>query len=357
MFKVSPEEFHSIWAFIRNVEKEEFVDPSMLVIDRMGDLYEVNTEDSFIVFLKVASVNLYFLRCFSDGTPIMNGLPIVSRKIYTFAQGNSVMIPPLPPIYFGYVESRFSSDTGVHRITFVADGLTYLFPDGSPAITNVSFSASERQLIGIMGASGTGKTTLLNLLSGLSKPFSGDVRINGKSIFTAGKSLDGVIGFVSQDDLLVEDLTVSQNLTYAASLCFAGKSREELMSIVDRMLYTLGLYEKRDLQVGSPLKKVISGGQRKRLNIALELIREPSILFLDEPTTGLSSLDSENVMDLLHELTRKGKLVITVVHQPSSTIFKGFEKVIILDSGGQMVFIGNPIDAIVHFKTLDAHIN
>jgi ABC-type multidrug transport system ATPase subunit/ABC-type multidrug transport system permease subunit len=357
VFKVSPTEFHSIWAFIRDVEKEAFDDPAMIVIDGMGNLDEVDTEDSFIVFLKVASVNLYFLRCFCDSTPLMNGLPIVSHKIYTFAQGSSVMIPPFSPIYYGDVVSRFSTDTDVQRITFVADGLTYLFPDGSPAISNISFSASEGQLIGIMGASGTGKTTLLNLLSGLTKPYSGDVRINGKSIFTAGKSLDGVIGFVSQDDLLVEDLTVSQNLTYAASLCFAGKSRDELMSVVDRMLHTLGLYEKRDLRVGSPLKKVISGGQRKRLNIALELIREPSILFLDEPTTGLSSLDSENVMDLIHELTRKGKLVVSVVHQPSSSIFKGFEKVIILDSDGQMVFMGNPIDAIVHFKTLDAHIN
>ncbi|HUW93820.1 MAG TPA: ATP-binding cassette domain-containing protein, partial [Bacteroidales bacterium] len=357
VFKVSPGEFHSIWAFIRDVEKEEFDDPSMLVIDRMGNLDEVNTEDSFIVFLKVASVNLYFLRCFCDGTPLMNGLPIVSRKIYTFAQGSSVMIPPFPPIYYGDIVSRFSSDTGVHRITFVADGLTYLFPDGSPAITNVSFSASERQLIGIMGASGTGKTTLLNLLSGLASPNSGDVRVNGISIFSAGKSLDGVIGFVPQDDLLVEELTVSENLSYAASLCFAGKTKPELKAIVNQMLHTLGLYEKRDFRVGSPLNKIISGGQRKRLNIALELIREPSILFLDEPTSGLSSRDSENVMDLIHDLTLKGKLVITVIHQPSSEIFKGFDKVLILDSEGQMVYFGNPIEAIIHFKTLDAQIN
>ena len=105
------------------------------------------------------------------------------------------------------------------------------------------------------------------------------------------------------------------------------------------------------------LNKVISGGQRKRLNIALELIREPSVLFLDEPTSGLSSRDSENVMDLLHELTLRGKLVLTVVHQPSSEIFKGFDKVLVLDLEGHLVFYGNPIESIVHFKTLDAQIN
>ena len=105
------------------------------------------------------------------------------------------------------------------------------------------------------------------------------------------------------------------------------------------------------------MNKVISGGQRKRLNIALELIREPSVLLLDEPTSGLSSRDSENVMDLLRELTLKGKLVITVIHQPSSEVFKMFDKVLILDNGGFLTYFGNPIESIIHFKKLDAQIN
>ena len=357
VFGVSPGEFNSIWAFIREEEKDKFNDPSMVVIDTMDNTLKDLSGSSFIVFLKVASVNLYFLRCFSNGTTFLNGMPVVGRKIYTFAQGSSVLKPPSTTIYYSDVISRFSSDAHNHRLTFIADRLTYFFPDGSPAVTDISFSAREGNLIGIMGASGTGKTTLLNLLSGLLRPGSGDVRVNGKSIFSAGKALDGVIGFIPQDDLLVEDLTVSENLNYAASLCFGDQSRQEIFETVNIMLHTLGLWEKRDLRVGSSLNKVLSGGQRKRLNIALELIREPSILFLDEPTSGLSSRDSENIMDLIHELTLKGKLVITVIHQPSSEIFKGFDKVLILDSEGQMVYFGNPIEAIVHFKTLDAQIN
>ena len=117
------------------------------------------------------------------------------------------------------------------------------------------------------------------------------------------------------------------------------------------------MFEKRDLKVGSPFNKVISGGQRKRLNIALELIREPSVLFLDEPTSGLSSRDSENLMDLLRDLTLKGKLIFTVIHQPSSEIFKMFDKVIILDQEGCMAYFGNPVDSVIYFKTLDAQIN
>ena len=119
----------------------------------------------------------------------------------------------------------------------------------------------------------------------------------------------------------------------------------------------LGLSETRDLKVGSPLEKTISGGQRKRLNIGLELIREPSVLFVDEPTSGLSSRDSENIMDLLKELALKGKLIFVVIHQPSSDIFKMFDKLKILDVGGYPIYYGNPVDAVSYFKTLVQHVN
>lgn len=102
---------------------------------------------------------------------------------------------------------------------------------------------------------------------------------------------------------------------------------------------------------------MISGGQRKRLNIALELIREPSILFVDEPTSGLSSNDSENVMDLLRELTLKGKLIFVVIHQPSSDIYKMFDNMLILDTGGYQIYYGNPVEAVMYFKRLDLQIN
>jgi ABC transport system ATP-binding/permease protein len=357
VFKVPLEEFNNILLFIRSKERESFSGPSMLVINPGASTDTVEETQPFIVFLKVASVNLYFVKYFSKVTALLNGFPLVSRKVYAFAQGSSIQIPPSTPVYYSDITARFVSDQDFHGLSFIAENLTYYFPDGLPAITDVSFSASEGNLVGIMGASGSGKTTLLNLLSGLLKPRSGDVRINSISIFSSGSRLDGVIGFVPQDDLLVEGLTVFENLYYAASLCFAGKSRKELTGIVNQTLRTLELYEKREYKVGSPLNKVISGGQRKRLNIALELIREPAVLFLDEPTSGLSSRDSDNVMALLHELTLRGKLVLTVVHQPSSEIFKGFDKVLVLDLEGQMVYYGNPIESVVYFKTLDAQIN
>ncbi len=203
-----------------------------------------------------------------------------------------------------------------------------------------------------MGVSGVGKTTLLNLLSGINKPTAGKILINGIDLYSreGKRNLKGVIGYIAQDDLLIEELSVFDNLYFNAKLCFADRTEEQIRYKVEDMLRTLGLWERKNLKVGNVLDKKISGGQRKRLNIALELIREPSILFVDEPTSGLSSRDSENVMDLLKELTYKGKLIFVVIHQPSSDIYKMFDKIYILDDGGTPIYYGNPVEAITYFK-------
>ena len=153
-----------------------------------------------------------------------------------------------------------------------------------------------------------------------------------------------------QDDLLIEELTVYQNLWYTAKLCFEGMSEADLDRRVMKTLKDLGLDAAKDLKVGSPIHKFISGGQRKRLNIALELIREPAVLFLDEPTSGLSSADTEKVINLLKEQTLKVKLIVVNIHQPSSDVYKLFDRLWLLDKGGYPVFDGNPIDAVTYFK-------
>ena len=150
--------------------------------------------------------------------------------------------------------------------------------------------------------------------------------------------------------MLIEELTVYQNLLYTARLCFARLTDEEIGQRVEKVLKELDLEEIKGLEVGSPIRKTISGGQRKRLNIALELIREPAILYLDEPTSGLSSSDSEKVIMLLKEQTHRGKLVVVNIHQPSSEIYKLFDRLWLLDRGGYPIYDGNPIEAITYFK-------
>ncbi|MEA3316746.1 MAG: ATP-binding cassette domain-containing protein, partial [Bacteroidota bacterium] len=243
------------------------------------------------------------------------------------------------------------------KITFDVNNIEYKFKSGDIGLHKMNFREESGKLVGIMGASGAGKSTLLNVLNGSYTPTNGEILVNGINIHNKTKETDGLIGHVSQDDLLIEELTVFQNLYYNAKLCFSNYTKEEINKTVLTVLENLGLLEIKDMVVGNPLNKKISGGQRKRLNIALELIREPAILFLDEPTSGLSSRDSENILDLLKELTLKGKLVFVVIHQPSSDIFKMFDKLLILDNGGYLIYNGDPIDSIIYFKSSIQHAN
>jgi ABC-type multidrug transport system ATPase subunit len=363
VFKISQDEFAATEKFVKNDNPENLKNPAILVLRPGEEECEIckkmhtGYQDTTIVILRIPSVDLYFIKYYSSDQLYLNGLPIHSQQVYTFAQGGSVKSRQGHPIYYSDISSSFLAEINIHKLSFTVENLTYKFREGHTAVNNVSFSLEEGKLIGILGASGSGKTTLLNLMSGIQQPTSGTIKINGLDINKDYEAIEGVLGYVPQDDLLIEDLTVFENLYFAARQCFGKKSKGEIRKLVTQTLSNLGLTEKQNLKVGTPLNKVISGGQRKRLNIALELIREPSVLFLDEPTSGLSSRDSENLMDLLRDLTLKGKLIVTVIHQPSSEIFKMFDKIIILDQGGEITYFGNPVESIIYFKTLDAQIN
>ncbi len=363
VFKVTKEEFISIESFVIKTEPNELDDINILIINddptRYINAKKILTKelDTSIFILRILSVDLYFLKYTGTEDLFLNGLPIRNDRIYLFANGSTVKLPKGAPVYYSDVAAHFLADITTSQISYSARKLEFKFPNGNIGIRDITFSEGHGRLIGIMGASGAGKTTLLNVLSGIEKPSAGKVIINGIDLHKKKEKLEGVIGLIPQDDLLLEELTVFQNLYYNAKLCFKDKSDKEIVELVDKTLHNLGLNSKKHLKVGSPFNKTISGGQRKRLNIALELIREPSILFIDEPTSGLSSRDSENVMDLLLELTLKGKLIFVVIHQPSSDIYKMFDKMIILDDGGYMIYYGNPVEAVMYFKRLDAQIN
>ncbi|MCC7050925.1 MAG: ATP-binding cassette domain-containing protein, partial [Bacteroidia bacterium] len=307
--------------------------------------------------LSFNSVGMYFCRYFGKAELYINGLPLDPERIYILTPGSSIRSSKVAPIYYSDIIGKFLSEEGQKKISFVARDLEFKFKGGKYGLHNLNFREESGKLIGIMGGSGAGKSTLLNILNGNDTPTSGEILINGFNLHTEKDKLEGVIGYVSQDDLLIEELTVFENLFYNAKLCFADYSDEHISILVNKLLQELGLSETANLKVGSPLEKTISGGQRKRLNIGLELIREPSVMFVDEPTSGLSSRDSENIMDLLKELALKGKLVFVVIHQPSSDIFKMFDKLLILDLGGYPIYYNNPVEAVSYFKHKVEHVN
>lgn len=362
-FNIDKEEYEAICEFVLN-DKKLAPSPHFLFIDNTqegrdlpGGAKHIRRKNlsGQVRVLHILSTNLYFVKYIGHAEIYINGHLLEQFKTYPLNTGASIRNQLVVPIYYSDIVSSFVVDRVKSRIVFQAEHITYTFPNGALGLHDISFTETSGRLVGIMGASGAGKSTLLNVLNGSSEPSGGRVLINGIDINSGDPAVEGIIGFVSQDDLLIEELSVYQNLYFNARLCFDNYTEEALENTVNNVLKNLGLFEIRDIQVGSPLNKKISGGQRKRLNIALELIREPGVLFLDEPTSGLSSRDSENILDLLKELSLKGKLVFVVIHQPSSEIFKMFDRLLILDTGGYLIYNGNPIDSIQYFKTRVQH--
>ncbi|MBN1158144.1 MAG: ATP-binding cassette domain-containing protein [Bacteroidales bacterium] len=357
-FYIPQEEYNLIRDFTLNTFENVPDSAHLLVVDNLKTNHYGKTRhlhadhlSGRIWVMEVRSAAMYFLRYAGESEMYLNGQIMQQDKSYALNTGTSIRNHLVRPLYFSDIVSIFNDDRKHTRTVFEAKDVSYRFMNNQTGIHQIGFREESGRLVGIMGSSGAGKSTLLNILNGTTKPARGNVLINGIDIHEEKEQVEGLIGHVSQDDLLIEELTVYQNLYYNAKLCFDNYTPDQTDKAVDCMLNSLGLYEIRNIQVGTPLNKKISGGQRKRLNIALELIREPAVLFLDEPTSGLSSRDSENIMDLLKDLTLKGKLVFVVIHQPSSDIFKMFDKLLILDTGGYLIYNGNPIDAITYFKS------
>lgn len=303
-----------------------------------------------IMVVRFAQADIMFAKYTGKDALTLNGQQITAGSIYVIMQGSMFRSGLMDAVYYSEILHRFLKSSEEKKITFAIENIEYRFKNGAIGLHTLSFTTSSGNLVGVMGGSGAGKSTLLNILNGSNAPSKGNVFINGMNLHHEQEKLEGIIGNIPQDDLLFEDLTVEQNLFYSTKLCMGHLSDDEIHKKVSATLESLGLSETKNLRVGNALNKVISGGQRKRLNIALELIREPSILFVDEPTSGLSSRDAENVMDLLKQLANSGKLVFVVIHQPSSDIFKMFDELLLLDTGGYPVYFGNPVDALTHFR-------
>ena len=337
LFHIPKEQYQDFADFVANRETERVV------------LHHIEGFEGTIKTLLDRETGLLIFTYNGSDTVTLNDVPVLTGVYQVWQQSSVLKNVYGQPVYYSSIIEAY--DKEVHetaKVEFCGRDINFRFPNSDNGMHNLSFTLSNGEMLAIMGGSGTGKTTLLSLLNGTLKPQEGSITINGHDI--SEPEAKNLIGYVPQDDLLIEELTVYQNLWFTARLCFEGLSEQEIDNRVEKTLKDLGLYAAKDLKVGSAINKYISGGQRKRLNIALELIREPAVLFLDEPTSGLSSADTEKVILLLKEQTLKGKLIVVNIHQPSSDVYKLFDRLWLLDKGGYPVFDGNPIDAITYFK-------
>ena len=225
----------------------------------------------------------------------------------------------------------------------------HYYPDGQLALDSISFTAEKGQMIGIMGQSGCGKSTLTKVLSTEIIPTWGNIFIDGRDLSANSSYFMEHLGYVPQEDLLYPNLTVFENLWYRLRLRMPQLSLTNLAQKVENIINQVNLNHHRDTKVGDLFKKNLSGGERKRLNIALELLFEPTIIICDEPTSGLSFNEAEQIVDILASLSTQGKIVIITIHQPNSSLFRKFDRILMMDMGGRMAYYGAPQASFDYF--------
>ncbi|NXO02128.1 ABCG5 protein, partial [Rhinopomastus cyanomelas] len=216
-------------------------------------------------------------------------------------------------------------------------------------LKDVSFHIESGQMMGILGNSGSGKTTLLDAISGRlgHKNFSGEVCVNGRQL--KKEQFRDCFSYVPQSDTLFSFLTIQESLTYTALLTLQKHSNDFIKKKVDAVMGELSLSHMADKIIGSHTSGGISGGERRRVSIAAQLLQDPKIMLLDEPTTGLDCLTANQIVSLLSQLAHRGRIIIITIHQPRSELFRLFDKIAIM-SFGEMVFCGNPMAMITFFS-------
>lgn len=217
-------------------------------------------------------------------------------------------------------------------LSFDFENLAYETKRGKKILQEVTGTMPRGSMWGVMGGSGAGKSTFLNVLMGKASHTGGAVKINGWSKDMS--KYKKLIGYVPQDDIVFPELTVRENILHSARCRLPARWRDrEIQDHVDSLLACLQLTHVKHMRVGDARRPVISGGQRKRVNIGIELAAAPMAIFLDEPTSGLDATSASSIMRLLKAVSKLGVTVIAIVHQPREKIFYEFDQLLLLASG------------------------
>lgn len=214
-------------------------------------------------------------------------------------------------------------------------------PSGKTILNDFSFSIYPGEIVALMGPSGAGKTALLECLTGHHSPTKGKIYLNGRSLHQHWDEFRHLMGYVPQEDVMHRDITVYEALYYAAKMRLPRDLPEEkIVETVERVLTRMGMAHIRDSIIGDERVRGISGGQRKRVNIALELLTEPKIIFLDEPTSGLDATSTLEILQILRSLANSGTTIILTIHQPRVEAYRLIDNVILLVTGGRLAYYG-----------------
>ncbi len=281
----------------------------------------------------------------SDRPILVRGVPV--RNFADLADGDTIRVDAGQVLRCNFSERLIEEERNLIRTMDVRD-LVCRFHNGDVALDGISFSVQRGEMVCVMGASGCGKSTMLKALAGQFPPVQGEVLFNGRSLYATYDALRRYVTYVPQYDAFDEHLTIEENLEFATAIRSPHLSRRERLRRMDGKLAELGLNERRSNVVGSPHTKTLSGGERKRLNIGLDMIGSADIYLFDEPTSGLSSKDAEHVIEIIRGMSHN-KIMMVTIHQPTSRVFQMFDKVALLDKGGKLVFFGTPRETLQYF--------
>lgn len=268
----------------------------------------------------------------------------------TFVNGQPLTEPhqlsPEDLIFLGgfllHVDGRTIKQHDLSASSITAQNITKSI-NGKTILNDISIAIQPREFIGLMGPSGCGKSTLMDALNGLRPASSGNVFVNDLDLYRNFNALRRSIGYVPQRDVLHDALTVERTLYYAAKLRLpAGTSLETVRTVVNQTIDSVGLSEHRQVAF-----RQLSGGQQKRLSLALELLTKPSFLFLDEPTSPLDPETTENMMMLFRQLADEGRIVVMVTHKFEK--FREMHQIAMLTRGGRLAYFGPPTEALTYF--------
>lgn len=292
-------------------------------------------------------------RVLESAEPVLvNGLPLDRSPL---PDGSLIRLSNRQALRCRFSENILDEERNLVRHLEV-ENLNHRFWKGGKALDSLSFQVERGQMMCIIGPSGSGKSTLLEILAGQRTPRSGAIRLNGLSLYDWPRRLSPLISFMPQEDALSEQLTVREHLTHAAAIRRPHLSRAAISKRVSFLLSELGLEAIGDRRVGSPESKSLSGGERSRLNAGLDLIGGGEIFLFDEPISGLSSKDAENVIASLHGLAQD-KIVVASLHRPSEKVLDAFDRVLLLDQGGRMAFFGTPDELLDYFAQAARDLN
>src|SRR5438876_9176174 len=278
--------------------------------------------------------------------PILVG-DVAVRSTYPLKDCDTIRIDVGQFLRCNFSERIIEEERNIIRTLEVSE-VTHRFGGGDTGLEGISFALTRGELVCVMGASGSGKSTLLRVLAGQLQPTSGQIFLNGRSLYPNLDELKKYVSYIPQEDAFDEHLTIGENLQFAAAIRSPHLSRRDRMRRLEAKLVELGVGERRDAVVGAAIKKTLSGGERKRLNIGLDMIGMSDVYLFDEPTSGLSSKDSEHVIEIIRSMAHN-KIIIVTIHQPSSKLFQLFHKALLLDKGGRLVFFGTPTEMLRYF--------